>query len=317
MSRLAVWLALFITWMASGAHAIVTEQVLVPDADGPLALRIWYPDATRQPRHDERLPLIVISHGAGSDNEAHEDTARALAAAGFAVAAIEHTGDTYRDHSALRQGRQLVARLRHVSSAIDYMLAKWHGHDWLDPKQVGMFGFSAGGFTALVVGGGQPDLYRVEPHCQQQPEAWDCRYLARNGVAPRALQSPAAWIGDARVRAVVVAAPAVAYSFEPRGLDRVNIPVQLWSAKRDDVVVDGAERVRRLLPAAPEYHAVDNAGHFSFLAPCTWSLRAIIAVMHLFGTDSICSDPEGFDRRQFHERFNAEVVEFFRRNLHA
>jgi predicted dienelactone hydrolase len=41
----------------------------------------------------------------------------------------------------------------------------------------------------------------------------------------------------------------------------------------------------------------------------------MIAVMRMFGTEPICSDPEGFDRQQFHARFNADVVRFFRANL--
>lgn len=316
MNYPAFCLVLVVAWMTSWARALGIEQALAPDADRPLAVRIWYPDSALEQEQGSLLPLIVISHGAGGDNEGHEDTARALADAGFVVAAVAHTGDNYRDQSAVREGRNLTARPRHVSSTIDYMLSEWRGHRRIDPRRVGIFGFSAGGFTALVVAGGQPDLSRIGPHCRQHPEAWDCKYLVRNGVAPDSVGSTqAAWNGDARVKAAVVAAPAVAYIFEPRGLAPVRIPIQLWSAARDDIVGDGAETVRSLLPSPLEYHVVDKAGHFAFLAPCNWSLRAFIAVMHLFGTESICSDPEGFDRRQFHERFNADVVAFFQHNL--
>jgi predicted dienelactone hydrolase len=48
---------------------------------------------------------------------------------------------------------------------IDYMLASWQHHEALDPFRVGMFGFSAGGFTALVAIGGTPDMSTVAPHC--------------------------------------------------------------------------------------------------------------------------------------------------------
>jgi predicted dienelactone hydrolase len=41
---------------------------------------------------------------------------------------------------------------------IDYMLASWQHHEALDPFRVGMFGFSAGSFTALVAIGGTPDM---------------------------------------------------------------------------------------------------------------------------------------------------------------
>jgi predicted dienelactone hydrolase len=314
MRHLAVCLAIVAMLMVAHVHAVDTEQVLAPTpGEPPLALRIWYPDAAKQ---GERLPLIVISHGAGGDSGGHEDTARALAEAGFVVVALAHTGDNYRDLSAVRQGRHLAVRPQQVARSIDYMLAEWRGHGQLDSARIGIFGFSSGGFTALVLAGGQPDLSRVAPHCQQQPAAWDCGYLARNGISLQSIQSPNIGAGgDPRIKVAVVAAPAVAYSFEPQGLAQVRIPIQLWGAQHDEIIGDGAAIVRRLLPAEPEYHQVDNAGHFSFIFPCNAAMKVIIGVMSLFGTERICSDPEGFDREQFHVRFNADVVRFFQSNL--
>jgi hypothetical protein len=40
-----------------------------------------------------------------------------------------------------------------------------------------MFGFSAGGFTAMVMIGGVPDMTRVAPYCTQHPGEWACRKL--------------------------------------------------------------------------------------------------------------------------------------------
>ena len=92
------------------------ERVTVPDPDGqPLEAGVWYPSevpASSQPiglYHQTvavggaiagwNLPLIVMSHGSGGSFEGHYDTALALAEAGFVVAAVTHTGDSYRDHS--------------------------------------------------------------------------------------------------------------------------------------------------------------------------------------------------------------------------
>ncbi len=38
------------------------------------------------------------------------------------------------------------------------MLSTWQGRAAIDPQRVGMFGFSAGGFTALAIIGGVPDF---------------------------------------------------------------------------------------------------------------------------------------------------------------
>src|SRR5450755_306726 len=173
------------------------ERVSVPDPDGPpLEAGIWYPSGTPaspQPLGAYQqavatggeiagrgLPLIVISHGSGGSFEGHYDTALALAEAGFVVAAVTHTGDNYRDQSAF--GR-LESRPHHIKVLVDHMLTGWQHHDALDPARVGMFGFSAGGFTALVAIGGTPDLTKIGPHCQRFPGEFVCMLLAKHPEA--------------------------------------------------------------------------------------------------------------------------------------
>lgn len=50
-----------------------------------------------------------------------------------------------------------------------------------------------------------------------------------------------------------------------------------------------------------------NAGHFSFLAPCSPA--------HARAIPRICVDAPGFDRAAFHREFNAEVLAFFGKHL--
>jgi len=323
MSRIRFFLFVFFCSIVGHiANASNVENTFAPDPDDkPLNLRIWYPSDATTPTEVKgtHLPLIVISHGAGGSKDGHDDTAHALADAGFVVVAVEHTGDNYRDQSHVRMGKGLIDRPRHVVRVIDYMLAEWHAHQQIDPARVGMFGHSAGGFTALVLAGGQPDLTRTVDYCRRHPQVWTCVYLRKNGVVIESIKPPpvTVWLHDPRIKAASISAPAVGYAFEPEGLTTVKIPVQLWVAERDEIVDDSPAIVRRLLPASPEYHLVDGAGHFSFLAPCGWGQRAVIGVMTWFGTDAICTDPDGFDRTRFHQKFNAEVVQFFSKALGA
>lgn len=71
----------------------------------------------------------------------------ALAANGFVVVALTHTGDNYMDPSYAENRKNLTARPRQVSVVLSYLLTTWAQHDRLDPARVGMFGFSLGGFT--------------------------------------------------------------------------------------------------------------------------------------------------------------------------
>ncbi|MFT3929133.1 MAG: dienelactone hydrolase family protein [Spongiibacteraceae bacterium] len=301
--------------VAGNAHAYSEQKISFPDkVDGEISLHLWLPDALAAKANARRIPLVVISHGAGGTSEDHEDTARALADAGFIVAAVLHPGNNYRDNSYVRLGKNLTSRPRHVSRTIDHMLTTWRAHQQIDPARIGMFGFSAGGFTALVIGGGKPNLDLTAEHCRAQPNAWECIYLRNNGAPNKRAPMPAD-AADARVKAIVIAAPAVGYSFVPNGLAGVNIPVQLWNAQNDSVVDNSAAIVRDLLPRTPEYQVVANADHFAFLRPCDWKLRSIITVMHWFGTSDICADTQGFNRQNFHDEFNRSITQFFATNL--
>jgi predicted dienelactone hydrolase len=305
---------------ATPALAAGFEQVTVPDPAGPpLEAGIWYPSeapavaqslglfeqtvATGGAIDGHDLPLVVMSHGSGGSFEGHYDTALALADAGFVVAAVTHTGDNYRDHSAF--GR-VENRPRHIVALVDYMLTSWPRHNHLDPSRVGMFGFSAGGFTALVVIGGVPDMTRVAPYCAEHPEEWACRKIKDGTRTP---PGPDAFVHDPRIAAAVIAAPAIGYSFTGKGFANVYVPIQLWRGNSDEILPHPrhAQNVYDGLPTKPEYHVVPNAGHFAFLAPCTPALERV--------APEICRDPVDFDRTAFHHEFNAAVVNFFKAKL--
>jgi predicted dienelactone hydrolase len=309
------------------AHAAVAGEVgfamaSVPDPPGEnLQVGIWYPTAATASEQDVGLftqtvapdapvdggghALIVFSHGNGGTFEGHYDTALALAQAGFVVAAMTHTGDNYRDHS---RELLLADRPRAVHAVIDYMLASWSGHAAIDSAKVGMFGFSAGGLTALIAAGGVPDLSLVVPYCAGHPDTFVChlRALHPEDVPPVPADG---WIADPRIKAAVVAAPAVGFVFTRAGLEKVTIPIQLWRAEDDHILPspDYVEVVRDALPRPPEYHVVAGADHFDFLAPCSDPLATV--------APEICQERGDFDRVAFHRVFDQEVVRFFEQTL--
>ena len=259
------------------------------------------------PIQGKDLPLVVISHGNGGSSLSHFDTSIALADAGFVVVAVTHTGDNYADQS---RSLDMMARPRHVSRAIDHMLLAWDGRATIDPKRIGVFGFSSGGFTALASIGGVPDFSKIGPVCTQYPGDYVCQLIAKNGGDAAALPAPAAMNAvDTRIKAAVAAAPALGFAFSPDGLKNVKVPVQLWRAENDVVLPYPryAEAVRLALPQASDHHMVSNAGHFDFLAPCSSGLAAL--------APSICTSAAGFDRAAFHASFNTEVVNFFGKTL--
>ncbi|MBP6878783.1 MAG: prolyl oligopeptidase family serine peptidase [Phenylobacterium sp.] len=274
------------------------SPLVVPDGEGPaIEAAVWTP-----PGGGRGLPLVVISHGNGGDFRSHEDTAQALAHAGFVVAALTHTGDNWRDQS---RATDVAGRPRQLAVLIDYMLGAWEGRASLDPARVGAFGFSAGGFTVLTAVGGEADLSRIAEHCRANPGFYDCQLIAARPVTAEIPR----WTHDTRIKAAVVAAPALGFAFTREGLAQVRQPVQLWQASGDQVLPAPwyVEPVRAGLPTLPEFHLVEGAGHFDFLRPCSAQLAAV--------APAVCAPTPGFDRTAFHVRFNAEVVRFLKARL--
>jgi predicted dienelactone hydrolase len=318
-----IWLAglAAVAWVGI-AHAATVgfEAVSVPVAgDKPLAVTIWYPADTPERPVPLSLymqsvapgaapaghghPLVVISHGTGGSNTDHYDTARALATAGFVVAAPTHTGDTQGDRS---RSMRITERPAELSRVIDYVTRDWRGHDTVDAARIGAFGFSSGGFTVLGAIGGEPDLTKLARHCAEHPHFYDCNLQRQLGGAAATPANPVPVAHDPRIKAAVVAAPALGFAFAPSGLSKVTVPVQLWRAEWDTVLPQPyyAEVVRGLLPKA-EYHLVPAAEHFDFMAPCSEMLAKV--------APSICVD--NIDRAAFHRTFNAAVVRFFEKTL--
>ncbi len=314
------WLAVS---SAACAGSVGFTRITIPDgAEPPLEVGIWYPTgAPPKPTpigsfvqtvapdgaiRGSRLPLVVISHGTGGELTGHGDTAYALAASGFVAAAPTHTGDNPRDHS---RALEVADRVRQLRTVIGFMVSRWHAGT-VDPDRVGAFGFSAGGFTVLVAAGATPDLRLIGPHCAAHPAFFDCRLMEAHGQDPTAIAGPTpSFVHDRRIRAIVVAAPALGFTFTRQGLAALDMPVQLWRADDDSVLPfpDYADAVKAGLPGTPEMHLVPNADHYDFLAPCPEALaRAVPA---------ICVSRPGFDRTAFHRAFNDDVTAFFLRTL--
>lgn len=313
-----VWM-IVLMWTAR-CQAAGFQSLAIPDGSGAgIGLAVWYPsDAPATPRdmgvftqavatgaaiRGAGLPLVIVSHGTGGDAYTHLDTALALAEAGFVVAALTHPGDNHRDRS---RATDILARPRHVVAVIDFMLGAWDKRAALAPGRIGIFGHSSGAFTALVNVGGRPDLGRVAAHCATHATDFACALAA----APRLAGQPYdARLHDLRIKAAVVAAPALGFTFDSAGLHEVTVPIQLWRAE-DDVLLPHpwyAQAVRQALPQAPDYRVVPGAGHFDFLAPCSDKLAGI--------APPICTSRPGFDRAAFHREFNAQVVAFFEKTL--
>ncbi len=314
---------------AGPAAAAGFERATVSDpAHKPIEIGIWYPSeapvpatpnspfrqalALDGPITGKHLPLVIVSHGKAGWLGSHADTALALAQAGFVVVAPTHTGDNSDDES-YPTLEWMVERPRQIRRVLDHMLDSWKGREVIDASSIGIFGFSAGAYTALVSIGATPDLVAIAKHCRQDPVEPACTLPGTADIVGKSDGKVPAWVHDRRIRSAVVAAPGLGFAFGRQALAGVTVPVQLWASSNDHNVpyASNTAIVRRSLPTAPEFHEVKGAGHFGLLPPCNPSLEAALPKIWAM----VCVDATGFDRAAFHERFNRDVVAFLARTL--
>ncbi len=318
--------------ICSGAQAAGFSQLTVPDpGHKDLQIGVWYPTAKHAPSEPntpfnqalaldadiegEHLPLVMLSHGFGGWQGGHADTAKALAEAGFVVAAPSHTGNTFRDMSSTID-QWMLDRPRHISISIDFLRKQWRQAPALNQGQVGLFGFSAGGHTALSLIGAVPNMSKAIAHCESDPSEFICSegFVAGMVTADMGSLPAEAWGKDPRIGAAAIAAPGLGIAYDKKALSDVSVPVQLWSTLQDKRVPHATNSlpIAEALQERVETHWIDNAGHFAFMVQqCTEKLKKFEPDTW----DFICKDNEGFDRRAFHQSMNAEMVRFFKASL--
>ncbi|GAA3914537.1 alpha/beta hydrolase family protein [Luteimonas lutimaris] len=333
--RLLRWLlaaAFMLPAWANAGVGVAAIEVTDPVGGGAMPGFVFYPAATSTspakigpyevaaafdaPAQPGARPLVVISHGHGGSNLGHHDLATYLAGHGFVVATFEHPKDNFRDTSGNGKAEVMAGRALQVAATTSALL---DAPDWkalIDADRIGVAGFSAGGYTSLLVVGAAPRFDRFIGYCERHPDDGDiCGQVRQlgDGVvdALASLQADFARLGpvaDPRVKAAFVMAPQ-AIPFDEAGLAGIDRPVFLYYGERDRVLRpdENALRIAPLLRTLDRSVAVPDADHWVFLAPCSEAL-AREAV-------EICSDPAGVDRAQVHEQVNADALAFFRKAL--
>ena len=303
---------------AAGTHTFVIPQ----DSGGPqISAMLWTPcssppvpvpvkrgtiqliihalkDCAPSTNH---LPLIVISHGMLEDMFSHYDTAEFLADAGFAVVTFNHTQDSgSAAQDQVDDISSLLVRPTDVSRVITFLLRSSQALADIDSRRIGFFGHSRGGYTGLILAGAIPDFHALLFPCPEQFHM--CRQIRDNDIPDHGSGI------DLRIKAFAIADPLNFFP-DKSSLQNVTAPIQLWSSEHGGMGVrpEDVASLKKNLPRAPEFHRPLNSVHFSFLFPCSAEEAKLMSFQ--------CTDAPGFDRAQFHKEFNAQVLQFFRKNI--
>jgi len=188
-------------------------------------------------------PVIVISHGLGSDRDSFRYLAQQLASYGFAVAVPEHPNSNAEHLRALLNGhasamtppREFINRPLDVSYLLD-VLAQLNRTDpsfALNLQQVGVVGHSFGGYTALALAGAQLNFDQLQQDCKNLNDTFNLSLLLQCRVLelPRTQYN----LQDKRIKAAIAINPIASGVFGKAGLSQIKIPVTVASSSADKV----------------------------------------------------------------------------------
>jgi predicted dienelactone hydrolase len=257
------------------------------------------------------FPLVVFSHGRGSNGLYYAWFAEFLASRGYIVAALNHYRANTWDSTIAYLANKLWQRPLDVGLNISFLLNDPFWGKSIDPGRIGVAGHSQGGFTALWIGGAKvdPDKYLAFQ-----------RGWRNNAMVPEYLRrelpldaGPALAVQDRRVKAVFAMAPGIvqAFGMDAAGLRQLTVPAYIAVGAGDTQTPpkDNAEFAARYIPNAELDVIPGKVDHEIFVNECNDEGKNEFP--------EACVDAPGVDRGKIHERVGTAAVKFFDAGLNV
>ena len=265
-----------------------------------------YKDA---PLADGRHPLVMLSHGRGSNPLSYAWFAETLASHGYIVAGLYHFRANTYDQTIAYLANKLWQRPRDVSLAVSFLLNDPVWGKAIDAEKIGIAGHSQGGFTSLWIGGAKvdPDKFLAFQ------KGWK-----NNQMVPAHLRDelpldahPALDVHDERIKAVFAMAPGIikAFGMDEAGLGQLTLPTYITVGARDTQAppAENAVFAAKHIPHAELNVIPGLVDHEIFVNECDEE-----------GKDEFpeaCIDAPGVDRAAIHKSIGEVALTFFGKEL--
>ena len=266
-----------------------------------------------------RWPVILLSHGFGGTARIMGWFGIAMARDGYIVVAVDHPGNNADDQMTVLGATLWWERADDLRTALGATERDPAIGLHMDLARVGVAGFSAGGFTALVAAGARVDPSHLAQFCAAHPDDGVCRTQQEFSVTPeeraKALKLPevaaeVAHAGDDHsipaVQAVFAMAPVLVQALDPTSLAHMHTPVHIVLGDADTVAPPTTNGLvaAKAIPGA-ELQRLPGVGHYDFLSSCTAAAQTVVPqckMIHIPQTNT-------------HSQAIVAAQDFFGRNL--
>lgn len=263
--------------------------------------------------HDEKLPLVLFSHGYSGEPYGYSWFAEYLASRGYIVASVKHSGNTH-GNMILEISARPWNRPQDLRFALDQLLTNSSFKDAIDENRIGAAGFSQGGVTALWLAGIQADLTQEILHKHRETINDDSAWKAvHEQFTQEDIQAANLSYKDDRIKAVFAMAPALDYNnwffINKKKIAQVTIPVEMVTGAFDtDVSIkENAEFFAANIPNSTLIILPGQVTHWPFLNESTPEGKKI--------NPTITIDDPSIDRSEIHKQVGAMAVNFFNKHL--
>lgn len=225
------------------------------------------------------IPVIVISHGLGSERQTFAYLAAHLASYGFAVAVPEHPGSNAEQLEALQRGfasevtppEELIDRPLDIQFLLNELEKSFQGQ--LNLQQVGVLGQSFGGYTTLALIGAKINQEQLQQNCNFSNDSLNLSLL----LQCLALQLPATDynLQDERIKAAIAINPIDSTIFGQSSLSQIQVPLMIVASSNDAAAPALPEQIIPFtwLTTPNKYLVLLKKGtHFSTLAESSGSI---------------------------------------------
>jgi predicted dienelactone hydrolase len=303
-------------WYPAAADAVERSIVVGPPERPLFEIGAAAPDAAFA--DGARRPVILLSHGFGGTARIMGWFGIAMARSGYIVIAVDHPGNNGADEMTITGATLWWDRAEDLRTALAATLRDPDLGPQMDPDRLGVAGFSAGGFTALVAAGARIDPPRFIRFCVANPDDGVCRpqreftVTAQDRTKAFAVPEVAAEAARASddhsipsVRAAFVIAPALVQALDPASLARLRTPVHIVLGDADGVappVTNGLVAAQAIPNVGLE--RLPGVGHYDFLSSCTDAGKAVVPQCKI-----------DVSQADTHQRAIAAAETFFSQNL--
>ena len=198
------------------------------------------------PNSQNPAPVIVISHGLGLDSSNFRYLANHLVHNGFAVIIPNHPGSDAKQLQSLIKGNsnqvtqpnEFKDRPLDIKYILDQLESDLQFQSRLNLQQVGIFGQSLGGYTALALAGAKINFQQLQADCDHDKlrNTWNMSLLLQCQALELPNQSGQEYnLQDTRIKAAIAVNPITSSIFGQAGLSQIHTPIMIIGSSEDTV----------------------------------------------------------------------------------